>query len=154
MARVKAGLRLHQVLLQVKDVERSQEFYTKKLGFKVLYDFSPKYLAVITPNKLQIGLRPFPEGSRRPKSRDRTVGIEFEVDNVDHWYRTLRERRIRFSQKPKDFWGEREARFADPDGYQLNIEPSREVLKAYSVSHDIECAEDNTVGLAWSRPDS
>jgi catechol 2,3-dioxygenase-like lactoylglutathione lyase family enzyme len=45
MRRSKAGLRLHQVLLQVKDVERSKEFYTTKLGFKVLYDFSPDYLA-------------------------------------------------------------------------------------------------------------
>jgi catechol 2,3-dioxygenase-like lactoylglutathione lyase family enzyme len=121
MAQVKTGLWLHQVLLQVKDVERSKEFYTRKLGFKVLYDFSPKYLAVMTPNKLQIGLHPFPKGSRRPNSRDRTIGIEFEVDNVDLWYRTLRTRRIRFSQRPKDFWGEREARFADPDGYQLAI---------------------------------
>jgi len=52
------GLRLHQVLLQVKDVERSKGIYTKKLGFKVLYDYSPEYVAVLTPNKLQIGLHP------------------------------------------------------------------------------------------------
>ena len=58
--------RLHQVLLQVKDVQRSRDFYTKKAGFKVLYDFSPEYVAVITPNRLQIGLHPFPRGSRRP----------------------------------------------------------------------------------------
>lgn len=121
MVRGKAGLRLHQVLLQVKDVERSREFYTKKLGFKVLYDYSPRYLAVITPNKLQIGLHPFRGSSRRPGIKDRTAGIEFEVDNVDLWYRTLRKRGIKFSQKPKDFWGEREARFTDPDGYQLEI---------------------------------
>jgi catechol 2,3-dioxygenase-like lactoylglutathione lyase family enzyme len=112
---------LHQVILQVKDVERSRDFYTKKLGFKVLYDFSPKYLAVITPNKLQIGLHPFPEGNRRRRLRDQTAGIEFEVDNVDFWYRTLRKRGIRFKEKPKDSWGEREARFTDPDGYRLAI---------------------------------
>lgn len=112
---------MHQVLLQVKDVERSRDFYTKKLGFKVLYDFSPKYLAVLTPNKLQIGLHPFQEGSRRPRTRNQTAGIEFAVDNVDSWYQTLSKRGIKFSQKPKDFWGEREARFSDPDGYRLAI---------------------------------
>jgi catechol 2,3-dioxygenase-like lactoylglutathione lyase family enzyme len=109
------------VLLQVKDVERSRDFYTKKLGFKILYDFSPEYVAVVTPNKLQIGLHPFRQGSRRPGTRNQTAGIEFEVDNVDLWYRTLRKRGIRFNEKPKDSWGEREARFADPDGYRLAI---------------------------------
>src|SRR2546428_4830679 len=62
----KVGLRLHQVLLRVKDVERSREFYTKKLGFKVLHDFSPEYVAVLTPNKLQIGLHPFRRDRARP----------------------------------------------------------------------------------------
>lgn len=126
----KAGLRLHQVILQVKDVERSRDFYTKKLGFKILYDFSPKYLAIVTPNKLQIGLHPFPVSSRRRGIRDQTAGIEFEVDNVDSWYRTLRKRGIRFKEKPKDAWGEREARFADPDGYHLAISsPAKKTSK-------------------------
>src|SRR3989454_8646356 len=121
MRRRQPGLRLHQVLLQVKDVERSREFYTRKLGFKVLYDFSPEYIAVLTPNKLQIGLHPFQGGRRRQRSMDQPAGIEFEVDNVDLWYRRLRKRGIRFSEKPKDSWGEREARFTDPDGYRLAI---------------------------------
>jgi len=116
-----AGLRLHQVLLQVKDVERSKEFYTRKLGFKVRYDFSPKYVAVLTPNKLQIGLHPFQRGRGRQRSRNQPAGIEFEVDNVDFWYRRLRKLGIRFTEKPKDSWGEREARFSDPDGYRLAI---------------------------------
>src|SRR2546426_12038343 len=115
------GLRLHQVLLQVKDVGRSKEFYTRKLGFKILYDFSPEYVAVLTPNKLQIGLHPFQGGRRRQRSRDQPAGIEFEVDNVDLWYRRLRKLGIRFSEKSKDSWGEREARFLDPDGYRLAI---------------------------------
>jgi catechol 2,3-dioxygenase-like lactoylglutathione lyase family enzyme len=126
----KDGLRLHQILLQVKDVERSRDFYTKKLGFTVLHDFSPEYLAVITPNQLQIGLHPFRGGSRRPGTRDQTAGIEFEVDNVDLCYRTLRKRGIRFNEKPKDSWGEREARFTDPDGYRLAISsPARKSSK-------------------------
>ena len=100
----KVGLRLHQVLLRVKDVERSREFYTKKLGFKVLHDFSPEYVAVLTPNKLQIGLHPFRRDRARPWDRDQPVGVEFEVDNVDFWYRRLRNQGIRFSEKPKDSW--------------------------------------------------
>ena len=124
------GLRLHQVLLQVKDVERSKEFYTRKLGFKVLYDFSPEYVAVLTPNRLQIGLHPFQDRRRRQRSRNQPAGIEFEVDNVDLWYQRLRKLGIRFSEKPKDSWGEREARFSDPDGYGLAISsPARKPSK-------------------------
>jgi catechol 2,3-dioxygenase-like lactoylglutathione lyase family enzyme len=121
MPRKKAGLQLHQVLLQVRDVERSREFYTKKLGFRVLYDYSPHYLAVITPNKLQIGLHPFEKSTGRTRTAERSAGIEFDVDNVDVWYQRLKKRGVRFSERPKDSWGEREARFKDPDGYTLAI---------------------------------
>ena len=112
---------MHQVLLQVRDVERSREFYTKKLGFRVLYDYSPEYLAVITPNKLQIGLHPSKKPVTKTRTAEKPVGIEFEVDNVDSWYQRLRKRGVRFSEKPKTTWGEREARFKDPDGYRLAI---------------------------------
>src|SRR5256712_13540617 len=115
------GLRLHQVLLQVKDVGRSKEFYTRKLGFKILYDFSPEYVAVLTPNKLQIGLHPFQGGRRRQRSRDQPAGIEFEVDNVDLCYLRLGKVGVRFSEKAKDSWGGREARLSDPEGNHLAI---------------------------------
>ncbi|HZD13184.1 MAG TPA: VOC family protein, partial [Candidatus Binatus sp.] len=55
MSTRKKGMHLHQILLQVRDMAKSKEFYTKTLGFKLQYDFSPGYLAVLTPNKLQIG---------------------------------------------------------------------------------------------------
>ncbi len=101
----KTGLRLHQVLLQVRDVERSREFYSEKLGFRVLYDFSPEYLSVITPNKLQVGLHPFKNRVGKIRTAEKSVGIEFEVDNVDSWYQRLRKRGIRFSERPKNLLG-------------------------------------------------
>src|SRR5207245_11804436 len=116
-----AGLRLHQVLLQVKDVERSKELYTRKLGFKILYDFSPKYVAVLTPNKLQIGLHPFQRGRGRQRSRNQPAGIEFEVDNFDLWYPRLRKLGVRFSEKQKDARAKPDAHYSDPDGYLLEI---------------------------------
>jgi catechol 2,3-dioxygenase-like lactoylglutathione lyase family enzyme len=115
------GMHLHQVLLQVRDVERSRKFYTKKLGFRVLYDYSPHYLAVVTPNKLQIGLHPFEKSVRKTTTKEKSASIEFDVDNVDSWYQKLKKRGVRFSERPKDSWGEREARFKDPDGYTLAI---------------------------------
>ena len=40
MVRKRVGMHLHQVMLQVRSVDRSKEFYTRTLGFKLLYDFS------------------------------------------------------------------------------------------------------------------
>lgn len=107
--------------MEVRNVDRSGEFYTETLGFKLLYDFSPRYLAVETPNKLQIGFHPREKGVAPSLSGSKPVGIEFEVDDVDSWYQRLRKLGVRFIGKPKDAWGEREARFRDPDGYRLAI---------------------------------
>src|SRR5690349_4267466 len=122
MARRRVGLHLHQVLLQVKNVDKSREFYTKTLGFKLLYDYSPEYLAVQTPNKLQIGFHP--SKNRRAGGKTQPTGIEFQVDDVDSWYQRLKKRGVKFVEKPRDAWGEREARFQDPDGYRLAISSS------------------------------
>jgi len=62
MRRSKAGLRLHQVLLQVKDVQRSRDFYTRKVGFHLLYDFSPEYVAVYHPEQASDRLTPVSKG--------------------------------------------------------------------------------------------
>src|SRR5438094_10351704 len=104
MRRRQPGLRLHQVLLQVKDVERSKEFYTRKLGFKVLYDFSPEYVSVLPPNRLQIGLHPVQDRTRRQRRRNQAAGIVIAVDSVDLRYQRLRKRRIRMSGKPEGSW--------------------------------------------------
>jgi catechol 2,3-dioxygenase-like lactoylglutathione lyase family enzyme len=98
----------------VKDVERSKEFYTKKLGFKLLYDFSPGYVAVLTPNKLQIGLHPFQGGHSRQRSKNQPAGIEIEVNNVDSWYQRLRKRGIRFSREAEGFLGGEGGAFLRP----------------------------------------
>ncbi len=102
-------------------MKKSKEFYTKKLGFKVKHDYSPEYLAVVTPNKLQIGFHPGNGSESRKARRDQPVGIEFEVDDVDAFYGRLKKMGVKFIEKPTNAWGEREARFVDPDGYRLAI---------------------------------
>jgi len=121
MGRTKKGLRLNQVLLEVRDVERSLEFYTEKLGFKMFANFSPEYVAVLTPNRLQIGFYPSKGKARLQTTKEKPAAIEFDVDNADTWYQRLRKRGVRFDGRPKTEWGEREARFRDPDGYTLAI---------------------------------
>src|SRR5215467_8905581 len=121
MPRPSKGMRLNQVILEVKDVKRSKEFYTMKLGFKVKHDYAPEYLAVETPNRLQIGFHPGKSRGAKSGRRDQPVGIEFDVADVDALYRRLRMMGVKFIEKPTSAWGEREARFLDPDGYRLAI---------------------------------
>src|SRR5215472_10217485 len=113
MAKQLSGLRLHQIILEVKDVNRSRQFYTKKLGFKVKHDYAPEYLAVETPNRLQIGFYPRKSRGVKRGRRDQPVGIEFDVADVDALYRRLRKMGVKFTEKPTNAWGEREARFLD-----------------------------------------
>ena len=121
MRSTRKGLRLNQILLHVRDVERSRRFYTEKLGFKVRHDFSPEYVAIVTPNNIQIGLHPRKDRQSKQTNTAQHASIEFDVDNVDVWYKRLKERGVKFTEKPRDEWGEREARFKDPDGYGLAI---------------------------------
>ncbi len=77
--------------------------------------------AVVTPNRLQIGFHPGNQSRSRKAHGDQPVGIEFEVDDVDALYEKLRKLGVKFLEKPMNAWGEREARFLDPDGYRLAI---------------------------------
>jgi uncharacterized glyoxalase superfamily protein PhnB len=46
--------------------------------------------------------------------------LYFEVENVDSFYKTLKEKDIPTSSEPKSWpWGKREFAVKDPDGYKL-----------------------------------
>ncbi len=113
----KKGLALNLMLFYVKDIERSSEFYVKKLGFKRTYG-DDDYVSVRAPNGITLGLHNAPRKSVKPSGSE----YYFRVDDVDVWYDRLRNKGVKFSRRPKDQpWGDRTAYFRDPDGYQLAL---------------------------------
>jgi catechol 2,3-dioxygenase-like lactoylglutathione lyase family enzyme len=104
----------------VRDARRSKDFYVKKLGFKLKTD-AGEFVSVLTPNKFPIGLH-MPHKGHKHRVHPDSFQLEFDVDNVDAWYKFLKKKGVRFTQKPKDRpWKEREAELRDPDGHILVI---------------------------------
>src|SRR5260370_41975911 len=115
----KSGLRLHQVILRVKDLERSKQFYTKMLGFKVKYDFSPEYLAVVTPNRLQIGFHRGNQSWSRTAQGDQPLGTALELEAGHALYEKLKKLAVKCIDKRTNTWGDGETRLPDPRGHPL-----------------------------------
>jgi lactoylglutathione lyase len=107
--------------IAVADQDRALDFYTNKLGFKVVTD------------------QPFAEGMRWIELKighadtkvvlftftDREPGgfsnVVFQSDNVQKTYEELRERGVEFTQEPKsEAWGT-SAMFRDSEGNVLLI---------------------------------
>lgn len=112
--------RLHSTLFYASDLKKTAEFY-KKLGFNVqevegavrikMGDFTLAFLDEdITPIKNESGAKPKGLG----------VFTYVEVEDVDAYFKLLKEKDIRTSSEPRDWpWGKREFVVRDPDGYKL-----------------------------------
>lgn len=119
MAAKKPGrLVLNHVLLNVKNVAKSKEFYVRKLGLKKI-SADADYVSVRTPNNVYIGLHGgHNKASRKPWGTE----LYFQVGDADAWYERLRKKGVRFTQRPKNMpWGSRLAFLKDPDGHLLGI---------------------------------
>ena len=124
------GPALSLVLFYVKDVKRSKEFYVKNLGFKKMYG-DADYVSVKAPNGVSLGLHKAPRKDVKPSNSE----YYLRVVDVDLWYDRLRDKGVRFSQRPKDQpWGDRTAHFKDPDGYQLALQGPLAAKKVARVS--------------------
>ncbi len=111
------------VSIPVRDQDRAIEFYSKKLGFKVVSD------TPLAGEKRWIELRP-PGGDTRvvlftPDGHEDRIGsfanLVFGSDDVSKTHHELRKRGVEFVQEPKtESWGT-SAIFKDPDGNSFLI---------------------------------
>jgi len=112
--------RIHSTLFFCKDLGKTARFY-ETLGFTVSrtddairITFGDYKLAFMDESKTMIKT----DADAGPKGVG--IYIYFEVDNVDAFYQTLKEKNIQTSSEPKDWpWGKREFAVRDPDGYKL-----------------------------------
>lgn len=115
-----AGPFLRNITLIVKDIQKAKQFYSGRLGFKILKDYG-EYVSMQTAGGVLIGLHTPHDGHTH---KVETSGVEFSflVDDVDRWYERLSKEGVPFSQKPeKTGWGTKEAYFTDPDGHVLTL---------------------------------
>ena len=109
-----------QVILPVKDLERSSSFYRELLGMKVRYTL-PGEFVFLDGGGIELALREM-EGGTVPDLTE----VVFQVDDVLATYETLKSRGVSFSYPPRAITGTPTADlfatdFRDPDGHVLSI---------------------------------
>jgi len=117
---------LHGVRYQVKDIERSIDFYTKRLGFKLDRKHAPAFAQVSIPNLKLIlsgpgasGSRPMPDGrSQEPGGWNRVI---LEVEDLQETIADLKKAGLQFRNQMESGPGGKQIQLEDPDGNPLEL---------------------------------
>ena len=122
---------VHGVRYQVKEVSRSVEFYTQRLGFKLEHQHLPAF-ANVSLGDAQIllsgpgasGSRPMPDGrTQEPGGWNRVV---LKVTDLPALIDALKQVGVRFRNEMETGPGGRQIQVEDPDGNAIELfEPAR-----------------------------
>jgi glyoxylase I family protein len=124
-------LGLWGVRYQVKDVNRSIDFYTRELGFKLDEKHPPAFAQVSAGNLKLIlsgpgasGSRPMPDGrSQEPGGWNRAI---LHVENLPARIEALKKAGLRFRNEMESGPGGKQIQLEDPDGNPLELfEPAQ-----------------------------
>jgi catechol 2,3-dioxygenase-like lactoylglutathione lyase family enzyme len=112
-------LRLHSILLGVRDVDASARFYTDKLGLTLRGRFSD--FALLQANGFTITLSG--QLSRaKPNTGQHAVEIVLAVESVRDAYSRLRSKDVTFLNEPHTIDGTNDGvHFEDPDGHLFSL---------------------------------
>lgn len=129
---MKTAMRLEGLTLTVKNVARSVDFYTKKLGFDCEWNAVPAFamLRFGGPKGMTIGLLAWAEAKKEgvaPVSakHNRGIHVELTTDDLDALYKELKAKGVKFHVPPHDEPWERSATAFDPDGYSIEFAQGR-----------------------------
>jgi catechol 2,3-dioxygenase-like lactoylglutathione lyase family enzyme len=129
---MKTKMRLEGFTLTVKNVKRSVDFYTQKLGFACEWDAAPHFamLRVGGPSGGTIGLLAWSEAKKdgaveTTAKQKRAIHVELSTDDLDGLYKELRGKSVKFHAPPHDEPWERSATALDPDGYSVEFAQGR-----------------------------
>jgi catechol 2,3-dioxygenase-like lactoylglutathione lyase family enzyme len=126
--------RLGSVPVFVRDQDRALAFYRDQLGFEVVLDLplggGRRWIAVARQRgETELILfhpASYAAGDEETAALDARVGqwtgIVFFTEDIEHTYRLLHERGVRFAAAPKrQAWGGWEAFFSDPEGNRFHL---------------------------------
>ena len=108
--------------LVVADIDRSIQFYTKKLGFDIDFRYEDFYASIIKDGysiHLKAGKPSFAE--REDKRNNQDLDIVFSVDNIEYLYEELSNKSVEITQVLRSMPYGKEFYIADPDGYIISF---------------------------------
>ncbi|WP_310832783.1 VOC family protein [Paenibacillus pedocola] len=119
-------------IILVENLERSRDFYEKKLKQKVIHDFG---VNVSFEGNLAIHLRShfdevhFNKGSNKVIYGSNSVDLNFETEELDEIYNELKQIEVEFLNEIQEApWGQRGITFYDPDKHVISIGETMEIV--------------------------
>jgi glyoxylase I family protein len=114
------------VRYQVKDVQRSIDFYTQTLGFNLDHEHLPAFgqvslgdLKLILSGPGASGSRPMPDG--RPQEAGGWNRVILEVKDLPARMGELKNRAVRFRNEMESGPGGKQVQVEDPDGNPIEL---------------------------------
>lgn len=102
----------------VIDIDRSIEFYTKKLGFDIDFRYEGFYAGIGKDDcsiHLKLGKPSIEERNNKRNNED--IDIVFSVEKIEDLYEEISNKSIEFTQPLRDMPYGKEFYITDPDGY-------------------------------------
>jgi len=106
----------------VADINRSIDFYTKKLGFEMDFLYEDFYAGVSKDGftiHLKVGKPSIEE--RQTKRKNEDLDIVFSVSNIENLYEDLSNTSVEFTQPLREMDYGKEFYIIDPDGYIISF---------------------------------
>jgi catechol 2,3-dioxygenase-like lactoylglutathione lyase family enzyme len=120
-----AGLEFNHAMIYRRDASRAVDFYSGKLGFKMIDEFRHEgflvYARLRAPRgNSTIALHILEPGKTVPEYEG--VRLYFEVKNLEAFCKSLEAAGVAFDSQPKLLpWGWMHAYLSDPDGHELSL---------------------------------
>jgi catechol 2,3-dioxygenase-like lactoylglutathione lyase family enzyme len=117
----KSDLAFNHIIIYVRDVERSLNFYKKLLQFRLIEKYEKDYARLQSPKgRTTIALHKIDQ--KNFKAGSKSIVLYFETRNLERLCRKLATARVKFSQMPEMMpWGWTHAYLKDPDGHELSL---------------------------------
>ena len=122
-------MKLHSIVLFVKDIELSKTFYTKLIGLSVVHDFGNNVILSGGISIWQIQQSHIISQKLETASNSNRFELYFEAENLDEINIKLEQNSVKFLHPiHTEPWGQRTLRFFDPDNHLIEIGEPLEVF--------------------------
>ncbi len=131
-------MKLHSIVLFVKDIELSKTFYTKLIGLSVVHDFGNNVILSGGISIWQIQQSHIISQKLETASNSNRFELYFEAENLDEINIKLEQNSVKFLHPiHTEPWGQRTLRFFDPDSHLIEIGEPLEVFVMNMHKHGL-----------------
>jgi catechol 2,3-dioxygenase-like lactoylglutathione lyase family enzyme len=116
-----AAVEFNHAMIYVRDVPRALDFYSGKLGFRVIEQFGGGYARLRSPaGSTTIALHQLGEDVHSADAPG--IRLYFEIKPLDAFCRKLVNAGVHIKKMPQQMpWGWRHAYLDDPDGHEISL---------------------------------